>query len=187
MEKSPITLHKKLFYHPERLGEFLNKGTTTPISWELDPTNNCNHECIGCYAKGAGGRTNNEFLRVGEAKSYIDQIHSLNSKAVVFTGGGAPMMNRATPEIIEYSRSKGMDVGLITNGSFFNKRNSPIISDNCTWVRISLDSGSPELFNQIRRRPGKEFFDILDRMKLLVDARDRRESDCTIGVGVLPS
>jgi len=187
MEKSPIALHRKIFYHPEKLGEFLNKGSTTPVSWELDPTNNCNHECIGCYAKGAGGRTNNEFLRVGEAKSYIDQIHNLNSKAVVFTGGGDPMMNRSTPEIIEYSKSKGMDVGLITNGSFFNKKNSAIISDNCTWVRISLDSGSPELFNQIRRRPGKEFFDILDKMKLLVDDRDRRGSTCTIGVGFLTS
>ena len=187
MEKSPIKLHKKIFHHPKKLGEFLKTGSTTPITWELDPTNNCNHDCIGCYAKGAGGRTNNEFLRIEEAKSYIDQIYDLKANAITLTGGGDPMMNRATPQIIEYIKSKGMEVGLITNGSFFNKKNSPVILENCTWVRISLDSGSPEVFELIRRRPKKEFFDILDKMALLVDHRDLNNNDCTIGVGFLTS
>ena len=187
MEKSPISLHKKLFYHPDRLSSFLKTGSTTPITWELDPTNNCNHDCIGCFAKGAGGRSNNEFLRLEEAKDYVDQIHSLGSKAVNLTGGGDPMMNRATPEIVSYIKSKGMDVGMVTNGSLFNDKNSEIILENCTWVRISLDSGSPKVFAEIRRRPEKEFWDILGNIRSLTHTRRRIGSNCTIGVGFLTS
>tara|TARA_R100001377_G_scaffold74459_1_gene50735 strand:- start:401 stop:1411 length:1011 start_codon:yes stop_codon:yes gene_type:complete len=184
---SPIELHQKIFHHSDRLGEFLKTGSTTPVSWELDLTNICNHDCIGCDAKGAGGRTNNEFLWLNEAKNYVDQISSLGAKAVVLTGGGDPMMNRATPDVIEYIKSKGMDVGLISNGSLFNKKNSIIILKNCTWVRISLDSGSAKVFSLIRRRPEKEFFDILTKLKTFVQLRNKINSSCTIGVGFLTS
>ena len=187
MEKSPISLHKKLFYHPDRLSSFLKTGATTPITWELDPTNNCNHDCIGCFAKGAGGRSNNEFLTLEEAKDYVDQIYSLGSKAVNLTGGGDPMMNRATPEIVSYIKSKGMDVGMVTNGSLFNDKNSKTILENCTWVRISLDSGSPKVFSEIRRRPEKEFWVIIDKIGKLASLKRKIESNCTIGVGFLTS
>ncbi len=187
MEKSPISLHKKLFYHPDRLSSFLKTGATTPITWELDPTNNCNHDCIGCFAKGAGGRSNNEFLTLEEAKDYVDQIYNLGSKAVNLTGGGDPMMNRATPEIVSYIKSKGMDVGMVTNGSLFNDKNSKTILENCTWVRISLDSGSPKVFSEIRRRPEKEFWIIIDKIGKLASLKRKIESNCTIGVGFLTS
>lgn len=187
MANSPISLHKKLFYHPERVSSFLKTGNTTPITWELDPTNNCNHDCIGCYAKGAGGRSNNEFLKLEEAKDYVDQVFDLGGKAINLTGGGDPMMNRATPEIISYIKSKGMDVGLITNGSLFTEKNSKVVLENCTWVRISLDSGSPKVFSQIRRRPEKEFWLIIDKIGKLADLKRKIESSCTIGVGFLTS
>ena len=54
MEKTPVDLQNKLFYHPDKLLEFFSTGNTTPVTWELDPTNRCNHNCIGCYAAGAG-------------------------------------------------------------------------------------------------------------------------------------
>ena len=62
MEKTPVDLQNKLFYHPDKLLEFFQTGNTTPVTWELDPTNRCNHNCIGCYAAGAGGRTNDDSL-----------------------------------------------------------------------------------------------------------------------------
>ena len=51
---TPMSLENKLFYHGEKVSELLETGDTTPVTWELDPTNLCNHDCIGCYAKGAG-------------------------------------------------------------------------------------------------------------------------------------
>lgn len=187
VDHSPIKLHKKIFYHPDKMGEFFSTGSTSPISWELDLTNACNHDCIGCSAKGAGGRTNNDKLSLDQAQNYIDQIASLNAKAVNLTGGGEPMMNKITPSIIEYIKAKSLDVGLVSNGSLFRKSNVDLISKNCTWVRVSLDSGSPQVFQDIRRRPGKEYYEILDNIKLLVDSRNNQKSSCTIGVGFLTS
>ena len=59
---TPMSLENKLFYHGEKVSELLETGDTTPVTWELDPTNLCNHDCIGCYAKGAGGSANNESI-----------------------------------------------------------------------------------------------------------------------------
>ena len=127
MAKTPIDLQNKLFYHPDKLIEFFKTGNTTPVTWELDPTNRCNHNCIGCYAAGAGGRTNDDSLNWEQAKNYVDQVRDLGAKAINLTGGGDPMVNKITPRLIEYIRSLGMDVGMITNGTIFTDKSIDIV------------------------------------------------------------
>ena len=70
----------------DRLIDIVEDKITYPVTWELDPTNRCNHYCVGCYAKGAGGRTNNDHLTLKQAKNYVDQVVELNAKAINLTG-----------------------------------------------------------------------------------------------------
>ena len=181
---SPIDIHNKLFYHPERLGEFL-KGGTTPVTWELDITNRCNHTCIGCDQPWAGGRANNEALNSWEAREYINQIKQLGGKAINLTGGGEPLFNLAFDSIVKYIKQVGLEVGLITNGSLLTRKTSQIILNNCSWVRISLDAGTSETFKKIRGRPEEEFNVVLNNIKVLVEEKKRLNSNCTVGVSFL--
>ena len=187
MGKAPIDLHNKLFYHPEKLQEFFKQGHTTPVTWELDPTNLCNHNCVGCYAVGAGGRSNDDSLTWDQAKSYVDQIYDLGGKAINLTGGGDPMVNKITPKLIQYIKSLGMDVGMITNGTIFTEESIDIVVKNCTWVRISMDGGTPEIYTEIRRVPDRHFYLAFENMKKLAKRKKELNSDITIGSGFLTS
>lgn len=187
MEKTPVDLQNKLFYHPDKLLEFFNTGNTTPVTWELDPTNRCNHNCIGCYAAGAGGRTNDDSLTWEQAKSYVDQVYDLGGKGINLTGGGDPMVNKITPHLIEYIKSLGMDVGMITNGTIFTDESIDIVVKNCTWVRISMDGGTPHTYTEIRKVPERHFHLALENMAKLVKRRDELDTDLTIGSGFLTS
>jgi len=160
---SPFAVNK-ILYHPERIYQFLQTGETKPITWELDLTNLCNHNCPDC----AGGRINKKSL-------------DLN------TGGGEPLLNPVCPQIIEYIKSKKLDVALITNGSLINKENANIILKNCTWVRISLDAGSPEIFKRTHGCNQKMFFQVLQGIKLLSDTKRAKNYKCTVGVAFLTS
>ena len=186
-----MNLEKKLFYHGDKVSEYLEKGDTTPVMWELDPTNLCNHECIGCFAKGAGGRTNNETLKLEQAKSYIDQMVAMKAKGVSFTGGGDPMVFKHTPKLIEYAKSNGLDVGMVTNGTLFKTDESiDIVVKNNSWVRVSIDAGSHEVYTAIRKvpSPGPAGLDTaFKNMTRLAKRKKELGSDVTIGAGFLTS
>jgi len=190
MEKNeviqPFDTNIKLMYHTDKINEFLNNGYTTPVMWELDLTYNCNHNCIGCYDFGAGGRISNvKNLDLKTVKNHIDQIYDLGAKSICLTGGGEPLLYKDITDIIIYIKNKGLDVSLTTNGSLLNKNNIPIILENCTWVRISLDAGCRETFEKIH---GVDDFDnIVKNIYNLSSFKNKIKSKCTIGVGFLTS
>lgn len=184
---SRVDLDQKIYRHLPKLLAVVNKADCYPVTWELDPTNDCNHDCVGCFAKGAGGRTNNDSLSWEEAKSCVDQILRLGARAIVLTGGGDPMFNKITPRLMQYIRAVGLDLGLITNGSIFNDESIEIAVQNCNWIRISLDAGTPEVFSQIRKVPQRQFWQVLRNIRKLRDKRDELGSSCTLGAGFLTS
>jgi len=187
MGKTPIELHNKIFYHPDKIKDLLNKGETIPITWELDTTNMCNHNCIGCKDIGAGGRSNNDSLTYEEAKNYTNQIVEIGSKAITITGGGEPLMNNNTPKIIEYIKSKGLDVAIITNGTLLNDESIDIIVKNCTWVRISIDAGDSKTYKKVRNVPEHYFKLAFENMEKLVKRKKELKSTITIGSSFLTS
>jgi len=76
-------------------------------------------------------------------------------------------------------------VGFISNGSLLNERSAAIIVDNCTWVRVSLDAGSSDVFRFTHGVDGNEFHKIISKIGLLAEVKKRHKSKCTIGVGFL--
>jgi MoaA/NifB/PqqE/SkfB family radical SAM enzyme len=184
---SRVDLDQKVYRHLTRLRDVTEYGFTYPVTWELDPTNDCNHDCVGCFAKGAGGRSNNESLTWEEATNYVDQIAQLRAKAIVLTGGGDPMFNKITPDLMKYIRSKGLNLGMITNGSIFNDESIAVAVENCNWIRISLDAGTPEVFSEIRKVHRRQFWQVLRNLRKLRDKRDELGTSCTLGTGFLTS
>lgn len=171
----------KILYHPERIAEFLEKGSTIPITWELDLTNKCNHNCPQCV----GGRINNDTLSQKEAVMYIHQIALLDAKAIIFTGGGETLSAPFAIEAIEIARIFGMDVSLITNGSLIKQVDYESLIENCTWIRISLDASTPEMFKFTHGCNDKTFRDVLDGINKLVLCKQDTKSLCSIGVAFL--
>lgn len=178
----------KILYHPERIAEFLEKDSIIPITWELDLTNKCNHNCPQC----AGGRENNDTLSQKEAEMYIDQMAGLDAKAITFTGGGEILLVPFATNVIKFAKNFGMDVALITNGSLIKQVDYESLVQNCTWIRISLDASTPEMFKLTHGCNDKTFRDTLDGINKLVLYKQSIKSfgidpECSIGVAFLTS
>jgi MoaA/NifB/PqqE/SkfB family radical SAM enzyme len=77
----------------------------------------------------------------------FDELKDLGVKGVEFTGGGEPLTHPDAKEIIEYACNCGFSVGLVTNGLLLNKIED--IFENMTFVRVSLDAGTPETYNYV--------------------------------------
>jgi sulfatase maturation enzyme AslB (radical SAM superfamily) len=97
-------------------------------------------------------------------------------------------MNPICPEVIKYiNYSKGLDVSLITNGSNLNEDNVTIILKHCTWVRVSLDAGTPKMFKFTHGCNRKMFDKVMEGIWLLTEAKRQNNFKCTIGAAFLTS
>jgi MoaA/NifB/PqqE/SkfB family radical SAM enzyme len=176
----------KILKHLNRVNDWLEGKNPYPITVELDMTNICNHKCPECVVN---------YFRVADAShlslkmagKIIRQLAKHKIRGLIFTGGGEPLCNPATLNIVELAKEKGLDVGFISNGSLIDEKAAKVIIKNCTWVRISLDAGSPEVFQLTHGMNNLAFANVLENIRLLVEIKNKLKSNCTIGLGFLTS
>lgn len=170
----------KLLNHPTALAHWQRGEPGSLVTAELDLTNRCNNLCPGC----AGGRAvNAATLDKAEVQDYVQQLWDAGAKAVIFTGGGDPLVHRDAVDLMAFAKTLGLDVGLITNGLALTAKKSHRLVQICTWIRVSLDAGGPAMYKLTH---GVDcFVSILDRVGELVAAKKATGSTCTIGLGYL--
>ena len=174
----------KILKHLDRVNEWLKGGNPYPITVELDMTNRCNHRCPQCVVNYFRVADNSSLSR-DLARSIILQLARNKIRGLIFTGGGEPLCNPYTLETVELAKSKELDLGFITNGSLFNEKSARTILKNCTWVRISLDAASQEVFRITHGLDGNEFAKMVYKIDLLVRTKKKLKSNCIIGIGFL--
>lgn len=150
---------EKMFYHQEAMRKLRN-GEGTPIVTHLMPTDICNHTCAFCSVLTRDGNS----LTMPQMEGYLDQLLPLGLKSVIISGGGNPILYRCKEtganfnNLVDMVYSKGLEIGVITNGMKMKKypdgRTSwlstlPETLDKCKWIRISmsgLDHEEKEVF-----------------------------------------
>jgi len=174
----------KILKHLDRVNAWIKGENPPPITVEIDMTNVCNHRCPECVVS-YWQRRDNSSLSKEFAQSIIDQLSDAGARGLIFTGGGEPLCNPHTPDMVERARQRGLDVGFITNGELFDKYSATKILLNCVWVRVSLDAASPEKFLLTHGKPEKSFRKVLNNLRMLVELKKELKSNCTVGVGYL--
>ncbi|MCP5108325.1 MAG: hypothetical protein GY950_33370 [bacterium] len=158
---------KKLFqpYVYERVTDVLKNDTAEPLVIELDITSNCNQDCAACISRPL---LNKGEIPISKIKSLLDVFSAAGLKAVIFTGGGEPLMHSAMPEPFLYAKETGLSQGLITNGVLLDKF-SGRIAGVLSWLRVSIDACEPRKYNLLHynRSSGKSnvFHNIIASME----------------------
>ena len=118
-------------------------------------------------------------------KDFVD----MGVKAVNWTGGGEPTLNKHLKEAIEYCGQNGIKMGMFTNGTLFDKMNLfEALVKNMTWVRISVDAGTKETYNSVRRARGKQDWDkMVSNLSKLIETNKKYGSPMDLGVGFVIS
>jgi MoaA/NifB/PqqE/SkfB family radical SAM enzyme len=105
-----------------------------PVHLQLSVTNECNMHCSFCSFK---HRDKSLQIDYAELKNIIDTFLKLGTKAITITGGGEPFCHPNINELLLYCHEKGLEVGLVTNGTLLNKLKYES-AKAITWCRISL-------------------------------------------------
>jgi len=172
----------KLMYHPYRVSEWKREAFIYPIYIEISPTNRCNHRCSFCALDFLEYK--NTDLEIDPTKSLLEELGGLDVKAVMFAGEGEPLLHHGIRELVVHAKEGGLDVSMTTNGSLLHGEET-LLLENLSWIRISLDAGSPETYSKIHRCKEDEFIKVLNNLKNLVRLKKEIGAQCTIGVQFL--
>ena len=124
----------KLLKHMDRLQIIQDGGRPKPVMFHMSPSNPCNLTCsFCCFAN----RAMKDMLTLDQMKSAIDQFADLGVLGMEFTGGGEPTLHPQLDEAIAHAHSRGLKIGVCTNGSQLKKvKNWHMLS----WVRLGMYS-----------------------------------------------
>jgi len=167
------------------LGRFKKKETAdTPTHIQLEPTVRCNLHCITCTRDTVIPTYSKMDLTVEEINKILSFFPNL--KSVKLQGLGEPLFHPQIEEILRKFKERKVRVWMISNGTLFlTEKFRSLLLDYVSDVAISFDSTKKEVFNQLRRPADMD--KIVQGIKLLVNERNKRKSNLTIGINFVIS
>ena len=155
-----LKLEEKLLQNSSReqiISTFIEKNSKGPMVVELDPTTACNlacHDCISANLLNQGG-----FVK-GRLRELAEDFKKIGVRAVVLIGGGEPMAHPEFSTLVDYFHENNIHVGVTTNGTLLNRHMKASLKTK--WLRVSVDAGSEEVFQEFRpHKSGKSQFNLV--------------------------
>lgn len=156
----------------------------SPTHIQIEPTVRCNLDCVTCSRSSVISK----YKRMDLSLEEIDKIISLFSrlKSVKLQGLGEPFFHPQIIEMLKKFKQKDIKVWTISNGTLFlQEKYRKIVLDYVSDIAVSFDSVDKENFNTLRR--GANMDKIIEGIKLLVEERNKGNSDVIIGINFVIS
>jgi MoaA/NifB/PqqE/SkfB family radical SAM enzyme len=119
-----------------------------------------------------------DFLSLEKITETMDCMVDMGIKGLQITGGGEPLIHPQADKFFKYAVDKKLEIALVSNGQLLTEDLCNLLGD-AAWVRISMDSSSPQLYSFLRNVHQNIFYQVCNNIKTLV--KYRRKS--IIGVG----
>lgn len=134
----------KVIHHIDRLRAICRGELTAPVTVEVDLTNDCNHRCVWCLDQSYNSRLN-ATLKEAPFLRFADELEGV--RGIVFKGGGDPLLYYSFSKVARHLKSKGLCLGLVTNGEAINRHLEAI--PYLSWVQVGLDAATAETHRKI--------------------------------------
>lgn len=108
-----------------------------PIHPQFIPTNKCNLKCRFCSCS---NEDRNIEMDSESVRKVVRILCDLGAEAVTITGGGEPLCHPDIGDIINSFSERGVEVGLVTNGTLLGLADR---IEFLTWCRISHGDTRP--------------------------------------------
>lgn len=155
-------------------------GICKPRMAILGTTYKCNQNCHYCFFKHM--KKDNTTMTKEQMFNVVDQVSDFGIKGLEFCGAGEPLMAPGIEDVFEYAASKGLKLGLLTNGVLFNDRIMEIFLRVGSYVRFSLDTVDKKLYKKIRGADNCE--EVMQNIKNASFYKKRFNLSCQVSVKV---
>lgn len=173
----------KLIYHPDVVAKWLKGENIYPIELEIGLTNACNHRCIFCAVDYTGYqpvKLDSQLLIKN-----LEELAPKGLKSIVYAGEGEPLIHKDAPDIINKTKSLGIDAAMSTNGVLLTPEVSKECLKSLTWVRFSTAAITDTTYDKIQRGKPGDLSKVLFNMEEAVKVKREQKLKTTLGVQLL--
>jgi pyruvate-formate lyase-activating enzyme len=125
-----------------------------PISINLDLTVACNYACTHCIDWDILNTRHKHDE--AELRDSMRLMAERGMRSVILIGGGEPTLYPRFADFVAYLKELGQQVSIVSNGSRGDRlAEAASHMDERDWIRLSLDSGSNELFRAMHNPASK--------------------------------
>lgn len=188
--------HKKELYNNIRLLQHfeilqqIEQGhgpEAPPLHVRIEPTEACNFRCAFCYwhdperkayIKNIANVTGYNRLPFDRLLTLIDELAEIGTQAISFTGSGDPLMYPKLGQILKRIHAQQIKAGVTSNLAMPLDDETIEALSQCTWIRWSMNAGTPEGFIKTHapreKAPEKAFHRAIENVKRLVNLKTDR-------------
>ena len=161
-----------------------SEAFTGPLSVQIDLTNKCNNNCIGCWCnspllgdKAMDPETKKKELPFKLVKKLIDELDEMCVREIYLTGGGEPFMHSRIMDIIEYIKSKGIGCDMSTNFTLINKERTKRLDDlGVDHMNISMWAGTAKTYVKTHpNKTDKDFYKMRDMLVYMASLKNKKQ------------
>ncbi|MCX5695184.1 MAG: radical SAM protein [Candidatus Omnitrophica bacterium] len=182
MDEFKIDSHK-LIYHVSRVNDWIEGKNIFPIYLEISTSGSCNHRCTYCALDFMGYQP--RFLKTDILKKRLSEMARLGVKSIMYAGEGEPLLHKDIAEIINHTKSSGIDVGLTTNGVLLDKELIDRTLANVSWVKVSINGATKETYRKIHQSKAVDLDKVIKNMRYAVKSRIKNGHKCVLGMQLL--
>jgi sulfatase maturation enzyme AslB (radical SAM superfamily) len=122
----------------------------SPISINLDLTTACNFRCTHCIDWDILNTSHKH--RESALRDSLELMAGRGLRSVILIGGGEPTLYPNFSDFVRYLKELSLDVAIVSNGGRGDRlAAAAAFLGERDWIRLSLDSGSNELFVKMHR------------------------------------
>lgn len=165
---SPLIQERLLGYYLDVIGildgMYAYKG---PNFVQIDLTNNCNNDCIGCWCNSAlleekkiSPEVKQQTLPYKRVINLVDELYRMGVRHIYYAGGGEPFMHPQIMEILAYTKKKGFECFVNTNFTLVDeKRAKELVDLGVDSLTVSIWAGSAGVYAATHPNKGEDTFD----------------------------
>lgn len=144
---------------------------SNPRTIVLELTTRCNLRCSHCFRN----TMEEEFidLPINIAEKILLEAHKMNTKRIVLTGFGEPLVYKDIDRVLMKAKALGFEIILNTNGTLLSKYIDEV-ANYVDTVIVSIEASEEDLYREIRR--GGTLCDVINGLEEINKVRESKNS-----------
>lgn len=171
----------KLYWHLDRVNDWVNGKRIAPLYIDMGITQTCNVACKYCYYATPKNRTD-KIIPTDALIKFLKEAAAIGVKAVGFLGDGEPMIHPGVYEAVIEGSKAGLDMALSTNGLVMNHDKLKDFLEALTWIRFNISAANPDKYEKVMGTPKNNYFRVIENIKKCVELKKKYNMKVTIGM-----
>ncbi len=171
----------KLFWHLDRVHDWLQGKRIAPLYIDMGITQTCNVQCSYCYYAVPEHRTN-AIIETPALISFLKEAAEIGVKAVGFLGDGEPMIHPGVYDAVAAGKGAGLDMALSTNGVLMKEERLQELLSSLTWIRFNISAATPSTYASVMGVDENVFYKVVENIRRCV--RIKRAGNLPVVIGI---